>query len=86
MRKQGTKGSMIIKIDPKKANDHLRSAFVRETLSKARLPQGMVEVFLNWIALASFSILWHGDRTQALLHLEGWGKETHFPRTSLCYA
>ena len=62
---------MIIKLDLEKAYDHLQWPFVRETLMEARFPQRMVNVILNCISLVSFSILWHGNRTQAFTPSRG---------------
>ena len=70
-KKKGSKGYMAIKIDLEKAYDRLRWSFIRETLVEARLPQTMVDVILNCISLASFSILWHGERTEAFTPSRG---------------
>ena len=70
-RKQGNRGSMIIKLDLEKAYDCLRWPFVRETLLEAKIPQRLVEVILNCVSTASFSILWHGECTQGFIPTGG---------------
>jgi len=70
-RKKGSKGFMAIKIDLEKAYDRLRWPFIRETLLEARIPQMMIDVILNCISLTTFSILWHGEKTEAFTPSRG---------------
>jgi len=83
-KKKGSKGYMAIKIDLEKAYDRLRWPFIRETLLEARLPQLLVDVILNCISLTSFSILWHGKKTEAFTPSRGSGKVTPYLHIYLC--
>ena len=62
---------MAIKLDLEKAYDKLKWPFIRETLMKARLPQLLVEVIMNYVTLTSFNILWHGEKTESFKPTRG---------------
>lgn len=47
-----------------KADDRLLWPLIRETLFEARLPQKMIEDNMNCISFMSFSIVWHGEKTE----------------------
>ena len=62
-RKSGSKGWMAIKIDLEKAYDRLKWTFIRDTLSKVKLPSNLVEVIMSCITSSSLSIFWNGEPT-----------------------
>ena len=56
-RKQGQKGFMAIKIELEKSYDGLCWPFIWETLLEARIPQEMVDVIINCVTQATFSVM-----------------------------
>ena len=70
-RKQGKKGSMVVKIDFEKAYDRLKCPFIRDSLLELRLPQNIVDVVMHCITSTKLQTLWNGEPMEAFYPSRG---------------
>lgn len=53
--------TMILKIDLEKAYDHIRWAFIKDTLQEMRLLSSLIQVIMNCISSCDMRVLWNGE-------------------------
>ena len=59
-KKKGRVGYMEIKVDLEKAYDKLEWSFIQETLLKANLHRGLVDLIMNCVSSTTISMLFNG--------------------------
>lgn len=61
LKKEGSEGGMVVKVDLKKAYDRLERSFIKETLNDVGLPEAMMGMIMTCISSAAFRLLWNGE-------------------------
>ena len=59
-KRKGRVGYMEIKVDLEKAYDKLEWSFIQETLLKANLHRGLVDLIMNCVSSTTISMLFNG--------------------------
>ena len=59
VRKFGPKGHVALKLDLKKAYNHLQWSFIQETLEFFQIPPKLIHLIMNMISSTRFNIMWN---------------------------
>lgn len=73
-KKRDKQGLMTLKIDLKKAFDHLSWTFIEDTLHAAGLPSDLSRLIMFCIKTASIRLIWNGEVTDSFKSSRGFGK------------
>lgn len=68
---KGSKGHMVVKLDPEKAYDRLEWGFIRETLIFFKIPIKLVNLILSMISSSTLRVLVNGVQSESFTPTRG---------------